>query len=208
MSRGDLLRSLFRAGADRAARRLEGSGPVARVRRALSQLRDQRATLDERTLTRLVAHVPGAASASVNARSGRLLVDLTFRDGEHRAFGLTPLAARFAPRGAKEIVLRVTPRELLAERALRQTVSAIAGAVAHSLWAVAMPDARPEDLIGAIVDRDGSECVRVDLRSVPAVREALRQRSGALVVELLELRELRVEDGALALQLRLAGLLG
>lgn len=205
--RGDLLRSLFRAGADRAAQRLEGAGPVARARRFLRQLRDQRARIDERTLTQLVAHVPGVESASVNARSGKLHVDVAFLDGESLSFSLAPHAARFAPRGAKELVLRVQPAEAARARRLREVASAIAGAVAQQLWTVALTDARPEDLIGAIVDRDGAECLRVDLRTVPAVREALRQRSGALIVELLELRELLVEDGALVVAMRLPGLL-
>ena len=206
--RGDVLRSLLRAGADRAARRLEGAAPVARMRRVLAQLRHQRVVLDERQLTRVVAHVPGAVSASVNARGGRLHVDVTFQDAGTLAFSLSPLAARFAPRGAKELVFRVQPPEATRERRMREVTSALAGAIAQALWAVVLPDARPQELIGAIVDRDGPECVRVDLRSVPAVQGAMRQRSGALVIELLELRELTVDEGALALQVRLPGLVG
>ncbi len=178
---------------------------MVRVRRFLRQLRDQRTSIDERTLTQHVAHVPGVESATVNARAGRLHVDVSFRDGENIAFSVFPLAARFAPRGAKELVLRVEPREAVRVRRVRDMVSAIAGAIAHQLWTPALTKARPEDLLGAIVDRDGSECLRVDLRTVPAVRETLRQRAGVLIVELLELRELSVEDGSLVLAVRLPG---
>ncbi|MEM9072671.1 MAG: hypothetical protein AAGE52_29455 [Myxococcota bacterium] len=204
--RTDVLKSWFRAGADRAAQRLDQVAPIAMARRFVRELRDQRTTVSDKDLTRAVAHVSVVESASITARRGGLHVDVSFVDAPDLSCTLTPIATRFAPRGAKEVVFRVTPREAQRHRGLRDVTSAIAGSIAHQLWAIALAKLREEDISGAIVDRDGDECMRVDLRTVPAVRDAVRQRTGAMVIELLELRELSVVDGALSLSVRLPGL--
>jgi len=56
------------------------------------------------------------------------------------------------------------------------------------------------------VDREGDDLVRVDLRSVPAVREALGAGPMGLVLEAIELKRIDADDGELALQLKLPGL--
>jgi len=166
------------------------------------ELKDQRTFVPERTLTNVVAHAPGVTVASVSARRGKLHVDVRFEE-VHRAFALVPLAARFAPRGAKELLFRVEPPELSGDVRVRDLTGAIVGAVARQVWAVAVR-ASDEELAGAIVDRDGTDCVRVDLRSVPAVRAMLRERNpAAVVIEMLEIKELTADDGELAIKLKL-----
>ena len=198
----DTLRSLIRAGADRARDRLEGIGPVAAVRKVIQELRRQRTIVTDRQLGSALAHAPGVEVASVSARRGALRVDATFRDGHTVAFDLMPFAARFAPRGAKEIVLQVVPPEAAGDTRVRDLVSSLAGAIAQGLWAV-MLRPKPEDLHGAIVDRDGEGLLRVDLRTVPAVRKVQGKGPTALALELLELQRIVIEEGELALKVKL-----
>ena len=124
------------------------------------------------------------------------------------AFALTPRGARFAPRGAKEVLFQVTPAAHVTQAKVRTAVGSLAGAVAHALWAVVLGAPDAEHLVGAIVDRDGNEQVRVDLRSVPAVRALQGRGPAALVIDMLELERLEVEDGQLVLKLKLPRLAG
>lgn len=201
--RSDLLRSWFRAGADRAAERFGDLAPIAAVRRIVREARNQQTEIDQKALTRAVAHMSGVASASVNVRADGIHVDASFVNGVPLACKLAPVASRFAPRGAKELIFRVEPRAALKHRELRDVTSAIAGLIAHHLWAVVLARHSVGDFGGAIVDRDGTECLRVDLRTVPAVRTVMRQRTGAMVLEVLTLHDLRPQDGSLAMQVKL-----
>ena len=55
----------------------------------------------------------------------------------------------------------------------------------------------------AIVERETSGRLRVDLRSVPAVRQFASTQTAAMIFDMLELESIRVEPGALALKLKL-----
>ncbi|MCB9614922.1 MAG: hypothetical protein H6721_10800 [Sandaracinus sp.] len=206
MARLDLLRSLLRAGADRARDRLGDVAPLAAVQRMVAELRRQRLVLHERALTQVVAHVPGVRAATVTARHGAILVDVTYRDDETVSCRFFPESARFAPRGAKELVFRVEPPEALRRPRTREVAGALAGAIAQTLWSVALPKPESDDLSGAIVDRDGEEHVRVDLRTVPMVRRVQSKGPAGMVLELLELRGLEAEDGEVALLVKLPAL--
>ena len=206
MARLDLLRSLLRAGADRARGRLGDVGPLATAQRVLAELRRQRLVLHERALTQVVAHIPGVRAATVTARHGAVLVDVTYCDGETVACRFFPESARFAPRGAKELVFRVEPPEALRAPRTREVAGALAGAIAHTLWSVALPKPESEDLSGAIVDRDGDAHVRVDLRTVPAARRAQSKGPTAMILELLELRGVEADEGEVALLVKLPAL--
>lgn len=200
--RSDLFRSLFRAGADRAAERLGELGPVAAVRRIVREARNQQTEIDQKALTRAVAHLQGVSSASVNVRPDGIHIDASFDREEPLICKLTPVASRFAPRGAKELVFRVEPASALRHRELREVTGAIAGLIAHHLWAVVLARHTDSDFGGAIVDRDGSECLRVDLRTVPAVRAVAKQRTAAMVLEVLTLHDLTPTEGALEMKVK------
>ncbi len=208
VSRSGVFRSFVRAGADGVRARLRGTTPVALARRMLRELQAQRVVLTETQLTAAVVRTPGVEAASVTARRGALQVDVTYDGGEALAFALTPDGARFAPRGAKEVLFRVTPGALSTQSKVRNTVGSLAGAMANALWAVVLGAATPQRLVGAIVDRDGSEGVRVDLRSVPAVRARLGRGPAAMVLDLLELERVLIEDGQLVLKLKLPSFAG
>jgi hypothetical protein len=59
------------------------------------------------------------------------------------------------------------------------------------------------DVGGAIVERESPGRLRVDLRSVPAVRRFASTQAATMIFDVLELESLRVEPGALSLKLRL-----
>ncbi len=65
-----------------------------------------------------------------------------------------------------------------------------------------------DDASGASGDRDGADLVRVDLRTVPAVRRAQGKGPSAMILELLELRAIECEDGEIALVVKLPSLTG
>lgn len=206
MARFDVLRSMLRAGADRARETLGDVAPLAAARKALAELRRQRLTLSERALTGALAHMPGVRAATVVARRGGLSVDVSFHDGDAVACRFEPVAARFAPRGAKELVFRVDPAEAVRDARTREVGGALAGAIAHTLWAFALE--RRADVSGAIVDRDGDEQIRVDLRTVPAVREAQKKSGVAMVLEMMELQGVEVGEGELWLRIKLPTVIG
>lgn len=205
MARFDTLRSLLRAGADRARDRLGDVAPLAAVQRVIAELRQQRLVVPERALTNAVAHAPGVRAATVTARHGAILVDVGFRDGDALSCRYVPESARFAPRGAKELVFRVDPPEALRNARTREVASVLAGAIAHTLWSVALTK-EGDDVSGAIVDRDGEDYLRVDLRTVPAVRKVQGKGPAAMLLEVLELREISADDGELVLHLKLPAL--
>jgi hypothetical protein len=59
------------------------------------------------------------------------------------------------------------------------------------------------DVGSAIVERENPGRLRVDLRSVPAVRRFSSTQTAAMIFDVLELESIRVEPGALALKLKL-----
>jgi len=198
----DVLRSLLRAGADRAGRGARRLGGVDAFRKALHDLRRQRIPVRDEALTAAVAHAPGVEAATASARDEAVHVDASFRDGTHLHLGLYPDGARFAPRGAKELRFRIEPAELARDRRARELTASIAGAVARSLWAMLLQRAEGQNSV-PIVDRDGDGRLRVDLRTIPALRKIQSRGPIALMLEALEVRAMRVEPGALVLEIGL-----
>lgn len=201
MSRIDVLKSLLRAGADRAQRELDRVGPLALVKRIVKEVRDQRVALPDRLLTSAVAHGRGVRDASVSARRGAIRIDVAYDDGSVSC-ALVPLSVHFAPQGAKEIIFRVEPPELSSDHRVRAATGSIATAIAEGVWAFAV--GRETATGEAIVDREGDSCVRVDLRSVPSMRRL--KGPAAVAVELLAIEGLEVDEGTLYARLRLPAL--
>ena len=114
---------------------------------------------------------------------------------------MIPLVAAFAPSGAKDVSFRVEPAQAAEERALSDVVGAIAWQMAYAIWGPFMTT-DTERTPWAFVERDG-DVLRVDLRTVPAVRAALRRPPLALVIEALCVETMAAEPGALRLKLAL-----
>jgi len=198
----DLLRSLVRGFAEGAGRKLglPFSGLQKLVRDTLAQI----SSVDDRQIAKALTRVPGVREASAVCRDERIWIEATFEEGHHVSVSLTPLAARFAPRGAKEVSFRLDPPELAGRAEVRDLVGAIAALVAHTLWAPFFGRVL-NPRYDAIAEREGGD-VRVDLRSVPAVRAAA-QRGLMQLFDVLELSALGVTEGALRLHIRLPALM-
>ncbi|KPK54656.1 MAG: hypothetical protein AMJ63_02605 [Myxococcales bacterium SG8_38_1] len=196
--RFDIVRSLVRAAADRAIDRVKGTRAASVAMQLVERLTQQRWRLTDEALTAAAAHAEGVDSAMVACHSGRMFVDASMTNGREVQFSLSPRSVRFAPRGAKEISFDVEPPDAHDT----SIVGALAGCIAKATWPMIAP---PEslDVGGAIVERESPGRLRVDLRSVPAVRRFSSTQAATMIFDVLELESLRVEPGALAIKLKL-----
>jgi hypothetical protein len=196
--RYDFVRSLVRGFAEGASRRI--GLPLASLQRMLKEALQNASSVSERQIAKALTRVPNVREASAVCRDERIWIEATFEEGEPVHVSVAPLGARFAPRGAKELIFDVQPEELAARAAVRDLVAAIAALIAHALWAPFFGRLLNPSF-DAIAERDGAE-VRVDLRTVPAVRAA-QQRGLGQLFDMLELSGLHVEDGVLRLSVKL-----
>jgi hypothetical protein len=200
--RYDFVRSLVRGFAEGASRSI--GLPLANLQRLLKEALQQASSVSERQITKALTRVPGVREASAVCRDERIWIEATFEEGDPVRISVAPLGARFAPRGAKELIFNLEPGEMAGRAAVRDLVGAIAALIAHALWAPFFGRLLNPSF-DAIAERDGDE-VRVDLRSVPAVRAAQQKGLGQLF-DMLELTGLHVEHGALRLHVKLPPLL-
>ena len=196
--RFDIVRSWVRVAADRAVHRVAGTKIAAVTKQLLERLTQQRWRLSDEMLTAAAAHADGVDSAMVACHSGRVFIDASMTNGREVQFSLAPRSVRFAPRGAKEISFDVEPPDAHDT----SIVGALAACIAKATWPMIAP-ADSIDVGGAIVERETPGRLRVDLRSVPAVRRFASTQAAAMIFDVLELESLRVETGALALKLKL-----
>jgi len=196
--RFDIVRSLIRATADRALDRITSTKVASVTKQLLQRLRQQRWTLSDETLTAAAAHAEGVDSAMVACRSGRIFVDASKTDGTEVQFTLAPRPVRFAPRGAKEISFDVDPPDAHDD----SVVGALAGCIAKATWPM-IASANVAGFGSAIVERETPSRLRIDLRSVPAVRRFASTQTAAMIFDLMELDSIRVEPGVLSLKLKL-----
>ncbi len=201
----DVLRSFIRAAADRAGERVRTLGPVAAARRAFGELRQRRIVIPDAALGSAVAHAPDVRDASVVSRDGALRIDASFVDGEHLGLLLVPERVRFAPHGPKEVIFRIEPPELSTNPRVADLVATVAGAVARRLWGMMLPPEGPAPA-PPLAEREGPGRLRVDLRSMPALRKLGGAHASALLLDVLGLRALRAEDAGLTLELELPDL--
>jgi hypothetical protein len=200
--RSDFVRSIVRGLAEGAGKRL--GVPIAGLARLFREALAQASSVSDRQIAKALTRVPQVREASAVCRDERIWIDATFEDGANIRVSVTPLPPRFAPRGAKELMFLVDPEQMAGRAQVRDLVGAIGALVAHSLWAPFFGRLLNPSF-DAIAERDGDH-VRVDLRSVPAVRAAHQKGLGQLF-DMLELRGLSVSDGALRLHVKLPPLL-
>lgn len=165
----------------------------------------RRVTVRERQFTEAAGKVKGVAEVTVAISEGRLQVDAGLEDKQVLQFSLLPLNAAFAPHGAKEISFAVQPETGAGDLRAVELVGAIAAEIAYAVWGPFLRLAGGSREHSAFVERDG-DILRVDLRTVPEVRAALRQTGTAIPVEMIEIREMTAEPGALNVALGIPGL--
>ena len=204
MSRLDVVKSLLRSAARAPGTQLTRWRAPGRLRERLLRFVGRRLWLSDGKLTAAVARVPEVSAVTVSSASGKLRVDASFHDGTSLLVALTPLASAFAPRGAKDLSLRAEPESAALNPRCADIAAAIATEIAHALWGPFLRAAR-DVTPRALAQRHGDVLV-VDLRSVPAVRAALRQPLFAAAIEALSLRTIEVNPGGLRLGPSLAGI--
>jgi hypothetical protein len=199
----DRVRSLLRGAADRASGAIGQARPVAAVREVLREIRDRRARIPERQLARAVLRAGSVSAASVRTRDGRIEITAELESGRAIRAALVPASASFAARGAKEIVFDVEPPEASDDPKLREIAGMIAAQIARALWGPFLPSTHGEIDGPALVDREGDR-LRVDLRTCPAVREAMRTAPAAtLVMDALRIERFEVDAHGLSIRIAL-----
>jgi hypothetical protein len=199
-SKLDHLRSFVRRAADVAAATANAPSPIKRAKKLVSDLIHKRIEISSAQLTSALAQFPDVDSASVSARDGGLRCDVTFTTGEHLQAVYIPERVSFAPRGAKELTFRIEPASQARSHRAIDVASVLGGVVARSLWPV-RTDTR--NVGGGIVDRHGEATLTVDLRTTPTAQALLRQGQAGALIEVLQLGDVYVTDGALVLVFKL-----
>ncbi len=170
MSEGsDRLRSLLRGAAREVTRRAASFAPLVEARRVFGELRQGRIPVPTDSLRAQLLRVPELDSLWLDVGPEGVRVDASFTRGTSVRVTFVPVAARFAPRGAKELVFRVEPPEHASGARVADLCAALAAAVARTVWAAILP---PDDgsAPDAIVERDANAELRIDLRTLPAIR--------------------------------------
>ena len=205
MSRIDVMKILLRSAARAVSERARRLDLPATVRQALQDALARRVLLRDAQLTQAAGCAPRIAAITVCSKPEGLQIDASLVDGGELRAILVPLGAAFAPGGAKDISFRVLPAEAAEQRALMDVVCAITSLLARAVWGPFMPpDCGTSPW--AAVECDG-DVMRVDLRTVPAVRAAMGRSPMNMVVDMLSIGEIRAEPGALHLTLALPELL-
>lgn len=163
------MRSVVRDVGGRARDRLAESAPGRRLAELRDAVREPKIVVPKRSILQLPLTLRGVATSGARIEDGRLVVDAELEDGRWLSIRLVPSALRFAPRGAKEVVFRVEPPELVGDPRARELVGRLAGLVAHMLFGAVI--GRPREDSEAFVETAGDE-LAADLRTVPAVRQA------------------------------------
>lgn len=201
MSRKDVIKSLFRSAVNTVAEPFKRISLPDELQQTVKDILKLRVAVRDQQLTAAAARAPGVAAVTVLVTEGRIRIDATLKDDRQLVFGLIPLASTFAPRGAKELLFSVEPVAAGSDPCAQELVGALAGEIARAIWGPFLP--RPlTSGYPAFVERDG-DLLRVDLRTVPELRAALRQRSVAMVIDLLEAKALVAQPGALRIYLTL-----
>lgn len=199
-TRLDHLRSLVRRAADVASATANAPGPIKRAKKLVSDLIHKRIEISSAQLTSALAQFPDVDSAQVSARDGGLRCDVTFRTGEHVQAVFIPERVSFAPRGAKELSFRVEPASQARSHRAIDVASVLGGVVARALWPM---HTESRNVGGGIVDRHGEAELMVDLRTTPTAQALLRRGQAGALIEVMQLGDVYVKDGALVLVFKL-----
>jgi hypothetical protein len=197
MSRLDVLKSLLRSAATEAGGRIERLTHTGPLRKVIDQLATGNKLITDAQLTAALARMPGATATTVRSSAGGLYVDAGFTDGEELRVQLLPEGVTFAPHGAKEIRVRVSPPSAAVSSHASDALVEIGQEIARVLWGPFLPPQQAQATFTA-VQRDGDVLI-LDLRSLPAVRAALSQRLRAMAMEAVTLQGLTAATGGLQL---------
>ena len=181
---------------------LRQSKPWAQIRTLADQVRRPGQRLPSDELSRVLLCAGGLTELTVLCDSGGMHIDAVC-DDQPLSLTLVPTAATFAPRGAKEVAFRAEPAECATHRCTREMVSMLGYGVAQTLWGPLLATAtQSRSAVGGLVDVRGAE-LRVDLRTVPAVRECMARPGRAQLMEVVNVRSMRCGDDGIRFEVRL-----
>ncbi|MCB9666622.1 MAG: hypothetical protein H6715_00650 [Myxococcales bacterium] len=193
-----VLRSIYRQGAHTAERRWKHFLTWGKPSEWAKRLKYHRVALDDTELTRRMAKLLPVAALTVGIEEDGLHVHLSMPDKKHLNVLLMPGRVKFAPGGAKEVEVSVEPAALATHPVVGKVVSALACVVAQSIWRAVLPAHSGETLPPVDHHANG---VRVDLRSVPAVRKAAQKQWARTIMDLVAVKSIQLERGRLWLTL-------
>jgi hypothetical protein len=199
VSRKDVIRSLFRSAVNTVAEPLKRISLPDELQQRIKDILKLRIAVRDQQLTAAAARAPGVAAVTVSVTEGRIRVDASLKDDRQLVLSLIPIASTFAPRGAKELLFSIEPLAAGRDSCALELVGALAGEIARAIWGPFLPRELASGY-PAFVEHDG-DLLRVDLRTVPELRAALRQRGAAMVIDLLEAKALVAQPGALRISL-------
>ncbi|MGF1464710.1 MAG: hypothetical protein ACFCGT_01125 [Sandaracinaceae bacterium] len=199
----DVWRSFLRSAADAGAGALGQLHLWKPIRRALREIRSRRARVPESVLSSLLARAPEVAESTVEIVDGRVAVATRYADGESLRYTVVPEQARFAPRGAKEVLFQVEPPGAHRHRRVQEAVGLLAATIAQLLWRPLLSP--PAGLEQALIDIEGAR-LRADLRSVPSVRRAIDGSPFAPFLDAVRVERFELEDRSLGVVIALPGL--
>ena len=200
----DILRSFVRVAADRVKSAAPGRDILERATRAMSMIRNREVVVPAHELQRQLARSMSFRSLSLQLVQGTLGFDIESDSGQPIVFSWSQPRVRFAAQGAKEISVLVESDSPAGVRAASEIFEGFAEMIASRLWPSAHRDSQSD--VGTIVERDQSSGLRVDLRSVPAVRRLSRDPTRRLLMEAIGLRAIRFEERGVVFQIHVTGL--
>lgn len=157
-----------------------------------TRIKEPRRSLEEGVLATLLARGCPSQSFFVRCMHGSIAID----SSSTGAYRLLPHRPRFAPQGAKEIRFAVQPSSVADVAEVRQVVSAIGAAIAHTLWWLDTSADTSPSAESLVV---GSErgVLSADLARLSAVRRARSRPGLSLIIDSLGVRSIVVEEGRL-----------
>lgn len=197
----DTLRSLVRSAAGALQKGLSELEPLQAVREMVQMLKDRRVAVSDAALAATLAQALPVRGVSVRSEHPSIHVALTTTDERERTLVITPHHVRFAQQGAKELTFGVPDPAAASDPLYRSAVAALAGCVARVVFGPLLFQASVDQLLG-IVETDGPTSLRVDLRTLPALRSARNSPLLALL-EVIDVQHVAAQQGELFIQLRL-----
>jgi len=201
VSRIDILKSLLNSGVNTVRSQLQKIKLPENYKRALEEAIARNTRVTEQQLTHAVGSTPGIIEVTISIKPDRIGIDAHLEEDQPVQASLIPARVVFAPQGAKEVSFRVDPIQATEQIYRHEFVSAICCEIARAAWGpFLLPYRKPSQW--GFVERENN-ILRVDLRTIPEVRSALNQRFSALAIELFEIKQILLEEGALKLKMSL-----
>ena len=114
---------------------------------------------------------------------------------------------RFAPQGAKELIVAVSPRNTQRDPILQALVIALSQCVARAVWPLLTQQLPWQQALHTVAECEEDERLRVDLRTLPELRQLEHKAPPMrLMLEAITLDSMVVQEEGIQLQLGIGGI--